>query len=382
MTDTMHKAVRIPTLENIPVFSAPDNEALRFVRQIRLGWNLGNTLDATRRGQFRDEMAIEASWCGCFTTPEMIQQVKDAGFNAIRVPVSWHNHVNSQDFTISPRWLDRVQEVVDYAISRDLYVIINTHHDESPDYFYPAQQHMETSRRFVAAIWAQLAQRFQAYDHKLIFECLNEPRQTGTPYEWGFKEGVAEYSEAVGCINELNQLFVDTIRAADGYNADRFLMVSSYAATPDATISEQFVLPKDALPHRLIVSAHAYTPYPFALQGAGGVSVFRLDERSSTTPIDKFMDGLFNRFVANGVPVILGEFGARNKDNLQDRVDFAAYYIANATARSMPCFWWDNNAFTGQGETFGLLNRRSLSWTWPEIVQAMLQYCGFDEVAE
>ena len=358
----------------------PSNEALQFVQKMKIGWNLGNTFDATRDNYKGDEMSIESYWCGVKTSEAMIQSVKDAGFNTIRMPVSWHNHVDA-DFNISEKWLSRVQEVVDYAISRDMYVILNTHHDVSVQYYYPNNENMEVSSRYISKIWAQVAERFRDYDEHLIFESLNEPRLVGTEYEWNFDANVPEYLESLECINQLNQLFVDTVRASGGSNAERYLMVPSYAATAAGALSAAFRLPEDRADNRIIVSVHAYTPYTFALQ-EGGIDTFaaKVGSRQSNE-IVMFMNGLYDRYITNGTPVVIGEFGARDKNrNTQARVDFASYYIALASARGITCCWWDNNGFTGNGELFGLLMRQTVTWPYPEIVEGMMKYAGYESL--
>ncbi len=151
-------------------------------------------------------------------------------------------------------------------------------------------------------------------------------------------------------------------------------MVPGYAASVEGALNKGFELPKDRVEDRLILSIHAYTPYNFALE-AGGVSSFDINKSSSVREIDQFMTQLHEKFVSQAVPVVIGEFGARNKkNNLQDRVDFSAYYVASARARGMTCLWWDNHAFTGDGELFGILDRSKSSWKYPEIVEAMLKY--------
>ena len=111
----------------------PDNEAMAFLRRMGVGWNLGNTFDAWRDGP-GNEMDIEKYWCGILTTEAMIDALVQAGFSTLRMPVSWHNHVDA-DFTISAPWLDRVRQVADWALDRGMTVIVNIHHDESPDFF-------------------------------------------------------------------------------------------------------------------------------------------------------------------------------------------------------------------------------------------------------
>lgn len=364
---------------NITQKEIPDTEAMNFVRSLKIGWNLGNTFDANQSGGYvKNEMNIESSWCGIKTTKEMIQTVKDAGFNTLRLPVSWHNHLVDDDFTISEPWLDRVQEVVDYAIDCGMYVILNTHHDVAKDYYYPSQNYLEQSKSYIESIWKQLSERFMEYDNHLIFESMNEPRLKDTNYEWWLDLSKTECKESIDCVNQLNQLFVDTVRASGGQNADRYLMVPSYCAAADYAASALFTLPTDSAVQKLIVSVHAYTPYSFALQSptdSGSISTFDSSKQNSTKDIDSVMKKMYDTFIVNGIPVVIGEFGARAKgDNLQDRVDFAAYYIAAAAAHGIPCCWWDNHAVSGSGELFGLLSRRTSTWYYPDILQALMAY--------
>jgi len=307
---------------------------------------------------------------------EMIKTVHDAGFTTLRLPVSWHNHVSGEDFRINEPWLSRVQEVVDWALEEGMMVILNTHHDLDVNYYYPSSEHYDRSATYIRSIWEQLCERFGGYDERLIFESMNEPRLKDTPSEWVFNGAQADCQDAADCINRLNQLFVDTVRASGGHNAQRFLMVPGYAASPDGALTEHFSLPKDTVEHRLIVSVHAYTPYSFALQD-GGESSFSTEAGAQTAEIGTFLNDLHRKFIAQGIPVVIGEFGARDKGgNTQARVDYAAWYAFSARARGIPCCWWDNGAVRGNGELFALLNRKDATWYYPEIVEALVRYGG------
>ncbi|MBR3045540.1 MAG: glycoside hydrolase family 5 protein [Oscillospiraceae bacterium] len=353
-------------------YQVPESEGMDFIRELHLGWNLGNTFDATNIGNIsaEHELDYEKAWCGEFTKIENIAALKAAGFNTIRIPVSWHNHVD-ENFNISRAWLTRVKEVVDWCRDMDLYVIVNTHHDNEEDFYYPDSAHMESSKKYLTAVWSQIAEAFKDYDEHLILESLNEPRLVGTNYEWWIDQNNEQCKDAVSCINTLNQLFVDTVRASGGNNASRWLLVPGYAASPDGALNPGFAMPTDPQ-SRVILSVHAYRPYNFALNKTG-TKEWSLDNASDTGDIIQFMDNLYGKFVLNGVPVLIGEFGAMNKDNLEARVAFSAYYTACARARGISCLWWDNNAFAGSGENFGLLYRKSSSFTYPEIVQALVK---------
>ena len=370
----------IPQLSDLYQFKIPQNEALAFTSQMKIGWNLGNTFDATNDGYVRDEMDIESNWVGVKTTEGMIEAIQQAGFNTIRIPVSWHNHVNKETFEISEPWLSRVEEVAHWALERGMYVIVNIHHDVYPEFYYPSEEHYATAERYITTVWKQLASRFADYDNHLIFESMNEPRLKGTDIEWWFDASNPAGLEAAECINRLNQAFVDVIRASGGNNADRFLMVPGYCAAPGFACASYFRLPEDPAQNRLIVSAHAYTPYSFALD-LKGTDSFSASDAGAKREISNFMNDLYLKFIKNGIPVVIGEFGAMEKNgNLQDRVDFAALYVANASARGIPCCWWDNHIFRGNGERFGLLDRKNLTFPHPELVEALMTYAGYDSI--
>ena len=384
VTATAPTATDVPNKIEIPDLTftkkeLPTNKAITFVQEMKIGWNLGNTFDAVSDTNLSDELKYETSWCGIKTTKEMIDTLKSQGFSSIRIPVSWHNHVSFDDFTISDVWLTRVQEVVDYAIENDMYVILNTHHDNKKEFYYPSKEDLENSKKYLHAIWSQLSNRFADYGETLIFEGMNEPRLTGTNYEWWLDLNNIECKEAIDCVNQLNQEFVDTVRQAGGKNQTRYLMVPGYVASSQYATNHNFILPTDSVPDRLIISVHAYTPYNFALQSpteSGSVSEWSSKLNGCTKEIDAFMNSLYEKFISKGVPVIIGEFGARAKgDNLNSRIDYASYYVGYARSNGITCFWWDNNSFSGAGENFAIFDRKTNTFPCPELVQGMMNYC-------
>lgn len=358
-----------------------DNETMRFIKAMKIGWNLGNTFDAAFDNPwFDDELGYESAWNGKVTTKEMIDEIKAAGFNTLRLPVSWRNHLVDDNFTISEVWMNRVKEVANYAIDNDMYVILNIHHDNHEEFYYPSSTYLENSTNYVRRIWEQIAERFADYDDKIIFESLNEPRLVGHKNEWWIDFNNPDCIDAIKVINALNQTFVDTVRKGSGNNSSRYLMVPGYAASPEGVLNDYFVIPQDSKENdnKIILSVHAYRPYAFALQGPtenGNTSEFSVTSTSSTSEIDDFMNKLYDKYTSKGIGVVLGEFGARNKNNnTQDRVDFSAYYIHAASARGMVAIWWDNNAVIGEGENFGLFDRSTNKWVFPQIRDALMQY--------
>ena len=353
-------------------YAVPENEGMDFIRELKVGWNLGNTFDASdvRSISSGSEMDYEKAWCGQITTKQNIAAIKAAGFQTVRIPVSWHNHVDAE-FRIAADWMARVKEVADWCREFDLYVIINTHHDNAEDFYYPDSAHAESSKKYLTAVWTQIAETFRDYDTHLILESLNEPRLVGTSYEWSLDADNEQCKDAVSCINTLNQLFVDTVRASGGNNAERWLLCPGYAASADGVSHPDFRVPDDPA-GKVIVSVHAYTPYNFALNKAG-TKEWSPDDPADTGEILDLMDMLYGNFVLQGIPVLIGEFGALNKDNLEARVAFSAFYTRAARSRGISCLWWDNNACAGSGENFGLLYRRGSTFPYPEIVQGLMK---------
>ena len=347
------------------------NTATELVSFIGTGWNLGNTLDAIGGG---NSLSSETSWGNPKTTKAMIDAVKAQGFSAVRVPVSWGNHTTGDNFTIDSKWLARVKEVVDYCIDNDMYVILNIHHDTSTQYYYPSSEYKERSVKFVTSIWTQVAKYFKDYDQKLIFETLNEPRLAGTGDEWWFDVNNPNNAvrDSISAINALNQTAVDAIRAAGGKNTDRCIMVPGYGASIDGCTTSTFKLPDDSTPNRLIVSVHAYTPYNFALN-ANGTAEFTNDLKNE---VDYLYSTIKSHFIDKGVPAIIGETSASNKNNAAERVKWAQYYMGKSAEYGVPCMLWDNNAFNGsdKGECHGHLNRSTLGWYDKAFVDAVIKY--------
>ena len=371
------EGITIPVIEDMKQFEIPDSDAMKLMRDMKCGWNLGNTFDAYNGySMYSAGTAMETSWVGAKTTPELIAAIKEAGFNTIRIPVSWHNHVDENDI-IDRAWIDRVKEVAGWALDLGMYVIVNVHHDNDVKYLYPDTVHYDRSAAYLSAIWTQMAEAFKDCDEHLILESMNEPRLVGTQYEWNWNNGSADCRLSAKYINQLNQLFVDIVRGSGGNNATRYLAVPAYCAAPWNAVDQAFQLPNDTVEKRIIVSAHAYTPYNFALNLQSNDRTFDLDkDQNKKNEIASFLNSLYSRFVKYGTPVMMDEFGALDKNgNLQDRVNFTAYYVASASARGITCVWWDNHAFSGNGERFGLIKRQTQEWVYPDIALAIQANC-------
>ena len=365
-----------------------DTEAI--LEDMGLGWNLGNSLDATG-GSGLD---TETSWSNPKTTQALIDKVKSLGFNTVRVPVSWGKHVSGDNYTIDSAWLARVKEVVDYCYKNDMYVILNIHHDTKSSAsasgagYYPRSSAYSSSEKFVTSVWSQMAEYFKDYDYHLIFETLNEPRLIGTSYEWWFNKWSipSEVKDAIDCINKLNQKAVDTIRDTGSNNKGRLIMCPGYDASIDGATVSGFKLPTDISgnKNRIAVSVHAYSPYNFAMNiGSGSTSAY-------TSSIKSELQNLFSTLKSNfrdkGIPVVIGEFGSTDKNNTAERVKWATDYTALAKKNNIPCVLWDNNAFAVyngssivlNSEYHGYINRKNNTVTSPakDVIEALMKPYG------
>ena len=358
------------TLNGYTVKPIPDNAAFEYIGGMGAGINLGNAFDASDCTWLTDELEYESAWCKAKTVPAYIDSLCNEGFNLIRIPVSWHNHVD-KDYKISEQWLARVTEVVDYCLDKDMYVIINIHHDVDKDYFYPDSAHAENTLKYTETVWKQIAENFRDRSDRLIFECINEPRLKGTDNEWWFPSENAAVLDAYKTLMDANQCFVDTVRATGGNNADRYLMVCGYCHIPSSTVSNNFDIPSDTADNKIIVSVHSYRPYDFAGDKDGKTAFGEPEKRENK----QVFSSLYDRYVANGIPVIIGEYGCTDKKNAEDRLHYYEFMGECSALYSIPIIAWDNNAFNNtsspQAETFGLIDRATGNVKLQELVDAI-----------
>lgn len=344
---SLHKVIRT---DEVLIQEKKDDGVMRNISSVQLvanmkpGWNMGNSLDA--------EGKSETAWKNPIITKTMIDEVKNKGFGTIRIPVTWRFHTGkAPSYTIEESWLERVQQVVDYAKSNDMYVIINIHHDDS--WIIPTYDKSHQVKDRLNKVWTQIANHFKNYSDYLIFELLNEPRYKGTPEEW--TGGTVEGRDVV---NQYNKTCLDAIRATGGNNTRRHIMISAYAA--DQGAMDDFMIPND---NRLIVSVHNYFPYEFSLG-----SDFEWGTDTDKAQMDAAFNYLKNKFIDNGLPVIMGEWSSINNNNKTDRIAHADYYARGCVSRGILPIWWDNGNFNGSA----IFNRKTLTWYFPEIADTII----------
>ncbi|MBE6050108.1 MAG: hypothetical protein E7214_05430 [Clostridium sp.] len=341
--------------------------------KITSGWNLGNTLDSfgdwipqQTKGKTSD---FETAWGNPVTTKAMINMVKKAGFNTIRVPVTWAQHFEA-DGTINKEWMDRVQEVVNYVIDNDMYCIINVHHDVgSAGWLWASDNSLKKNSAKFKSLWTQIANRFKDYDNKLLFEGFNEILDEKSTWSYPGKE-------ATNAVNKYNQMFVDTVRSTGGNNPTRCLVVNTYAASVDNNVLDDFVMPTDTVENSLILQVHSYAPYFYCNVMSESTSQTKWKENNGKANIDAYIQSLYHHFTSKNIPVIVGEMAAASKNNTEDRVEYTKYSVEQCHKYGIKCFWWDNGGKFevdpkyGYETSMGLLNRHNLTWVYPGIVKA------------
>jgi len=333
--------------------------AFDFVKNLGAGWNLGDTLDSVSERE-SNPATHEMQWGNPLTTQAMIDTVRTAGFQTLRVPVTWYQHTNA-DFVINEQFLSRVKEVVNYGLAAGMTVILNQHHE---NWTFPSDENFPAAKERLAKTWTQIANAFADAPRELIFEGMNEPRKMKTSVEW---TGGDEEGRRV--VMQLNSTFVDAVRATGANNTTRILLVPTYAASSEEVVMQDFSLPNDP---NVAASLHAYIPYEFALKNDYDVNDW---DETCEAAIDTLFERIQRLFIARKIPVIMGETAARAKrGNTAARAKWAAYYTAKAGEIGVPCCWWDNGNLNGPDETdsFGLLNRKTLAWEYPEIVNAFV----------
>lgn len=337
-----------------------DISSMELVKDMGLGWNLGNTLDVCQADRDGDgkvnehvsegEKVDETLWGNPKATRELFAALKEDGIDSVRIPVTWRDHIDEAG-KIDGDWLDRVQEVVDYAISLDMYVILNVHHDGGGDPKFGAwiiegmKSDKENTLSRYKTLWSQIAERFKDYGDKLVFESLNEV---------GF-DGMGK-AQGYALLNEINQTFVDLIRQSGGNNGSRHLLIAGYWTDIAATCDSLFKMPDDPA-SRCILSVHYYTPWEFCTTNI---------HNTWGTPAEvKQMEDLYGKlkstFVDNGVPVIVGEYAASGND-MASCILFIEKMTSLCGEYGIAPFYWDNG---------GQVDRNTYDWRTPEFLEAM-----------
>lgn len=292
-----------------------DITTLELVREMGYGINLGNTFDAC--GGWiggSSPSSYETAWGSPIITREVIQTYADGGFGVLRIPVAWSNMmVQDGTYTISPEYAARVKEVVDWTLDTGMYAIVNIHWDNGWVNTFPENKE-ECMKRFIR-MWTQIAEIFRDCGDKLMFESQNE--ELGWESIWNPWSGTREQKEeAYALANEINQAFVDTIRAGGGYNPQRHLLISGYNTGVDRSCDPLFKMPDDPM-NRMAVSVHYYNPSTLCIldkDASWGKAITEWGDEKDLDDLAANMNMLKETFIDNGIPVIVGEYGCFGKN--------------------------------------------------------------------
>lgn len=373
--------------------------AMNLAKQMECGWNLGNTLDArdnwsaqSKKFPFNQGVGSEAVWGEEITTKAIIETGIKNGYKTIRIPVTWCNHLVDTNYTIDSKWMARVKEIVDWSIDAGYYVILNEHHSVHDDMSNPLK-HCEgyivrtgdekESKAFLQAIWKQISETFNNnYDEHLIFETMNEPRNSAHEHCWNPQpKSCKECKADVQLLNELNQLILDTIRASGGNNANRFVMIPGMGTSISTALADYFELPKDSVKDKLMITVHCY---PLDSGGTGrGSHHFNSQTKNELITNFKLLN---EKFSAKGIPVVLGECGASRKAGsywedgkekkiqnyivtYEDRLNCFSFIASQTGKYSMPMINWDCGGTGGMAT----LDRKSCKVVEPEYNAAVIK---------
>lgn len=375
---------KVSTKKTAGTDSFQDLNRQQITEAMGVGYNLGNSLEANSGGT-----PNETAWGNPVLSKEFVLAAKAAGFQSIRIPVSYLSKIDDNNgYKIDSAWLDHVQEVVDYCVQNDMYAIVNMHGDGyttvSGSWLLCASSDQTKIKAKYKACWEQIADRFKNYDEHLIFESMNEEYDGtyGTPNKTAYNN-----------INDYNQIFVDTVRQTGGNNDRRWLLIPGWNTNINYTADNYgFVLPTDQYlssdiasgEKRIMISVHYYDPWDFC----GTESADKTQWGSEATNQSKvptwgdesYMASQFkkmnDKFVSQGYGVIIGEFGAINKANYDSRnkacrADYYQKVCYYAKQYELVPVAWDNGFDGDYG--FCLINRYSCQVTHQDIIDAMME---------
>lgn len=342
--------IRIYDNRSEEVEKVNNRTATQLTAMMGKAWNLGNALDSTDKGTVG-----ETIWNNPTVNKSLFELVKASGFDTIRIPVSFMDKIGSAEngYAIDTAWMNRVKTVVDYALNSGLYVIIDVHHDGSKDVtgkwidisLTEGEKRTAMLNKF-SAVWTQIATTFVNYDQHLIFEGMNEV-MIGDSY--GYTSSLAYEN-----INALNQTFVNAVRNVEG-NSDRCLLIPGYNTNIDLTISGLFKKPTDTTANRLMLSVHYYDPYDFTINEDDeltdwGSAAEHAYMKNQFQKISAFANGL-------NMPIIIGEYGAIDKDNIEERSLYLRRLNEYAAEYNIVTAYWDNGFMGEYG--FAIFNRNT-----------------------
>ena len=352
-----------------PQVMRDDITTMELVHEMELGINLGNTFESAGFSAMT-VTAYETAWGSPVITPKMIEGYAECGFGVLRIPVAWSN-LMGDDYTINEKYLTRVKSVVNCALNAGLYVILNIHWDGGWWTGFAVPEEKDECMYKYERIWTQLTEAFRDYGDYLMFESLNEEGCWDTIWNrWGGSEGK---DVAFGLLNEINQKFVDIVRASGGNNEQRHLLIAGYATDIEWTCDEFFKMPNDPA-GRMAVSVHYYTPSTFAIldqDAEWGKVQTNWGTDAEYKELNRNMDMMKEHFVDKGIPVIIGEYGSVTRGKEEGAVNrFLTAVCEAAYTRGMcPVLWDITDVF---------YNRRKAEFVDQDLLEGLMSIKGME----
>ncbi len=326
--------------------------ALELCKLMGNGINLGNTMEAYGHKSYvkgeTDPTDFENNWGQPDTTKEMIAGMKAAGFDSLRVPVAWTNGMDFEngDYEIDTKLLDRVEEIVNFALDSDMYVMINDHWDGGwwGMFGSATEETRNKAMDMYTSMWTQIAERFNKYGEKLIFESANEELGDRlNDKDYAPDSGTLKKDDCYKKTTEINQKFVDIVRGTGGNNANRFLLIAGYNTDIENTVNDKYVMPTDTAKDKLLISVHYYTPWNYCGEKA-------LNQWGSPTDYNEQNRLLksMTKFTDQGYGVIIGEYAVLTDNHTpkNDSDEFYTNFLDNCDLYNyVPMLWDCNNLY-------------------------------------
>lgn len=334
-----------------------DQSTVDFVNSMGVGINLGNTFDCSGEWFARTVEAQETAWGSPIITKQIIQGYADAGFGAMRLPVSW-TVLMDDDGNINKDFMNRIEEVVGWILDSGMVCIMNSHHDSWGDRF---GEDYDAAMQLYSGMWEQICKRFKKYGENLMFESMNE---VGIDGIWDRFGGTTDGKDrAYEIVNNINQQFVDIVRASGGNNEKRHLLIASYWTDIDLACDELFKMPYDPA-GKCAVSVHYYTPATLCLISedvSWGKATTEWGSEADYQQLNGLFDKMKEHYTDKGIPVIVGEYGCLGDNKPREVIERWTLDVASAACERGFCpVLWD----TPGGE----YDRANALFKYPEFI--------------
>lgn len=326
----------------------------QLLQEINVGISLGESFNGSGIGYGKSIEEYETFAGNPIVTEELIEAYYKAGFKAVRIPISWTDHID-EEMNIDVAWIENIKLVVEYVLDRDMYCIINSQNDQS--WLTTEKTGFSQTKTKFEALWTNIATAFVEYNDRLLFESAGEFLKADNDRSEPSKSDIKN-------ANVLNEIFVNAVRKTGGNNEKRHLIVSTYGSFIDDTTLSGFTVPTDTVKNRLIAKVNAYVPSSFCLDSSGNTLWGSAEDKQYLLSV---LTSIYSYFSEYDIPVIIGEFGVVNKGNESPKIAYTEYFLKTAYNYYMVCFWYDD------GQDFNLINRENYTLKHERLLTQMIK---------